>query len=116
MAEMAEDPIATLEEAIDFLLKIMAASISYLTRKAPHIQLHPEIPLAALSEKAAENLVDEETMVESAEELVQDLMLKAKEVELLINALPPWTNEVTADIPAEVSWSCRSIARYPELN
>lgn len=85
------DQIETLEEAIDFLLKIMAASISYLSRKAPHIQTNPDVPLSVLPQAAKDALVDEETMVESAEELVQDLMIKAKQVEKLIKDLPEWS-------------------------
>ncbi len=87
----ARDQIESLEESLDFLLKIMAASVSYLSRKAPHIQMNPDMPLAVLPQAAKDALVDEETMVESAEELVQDLMLKSKEVEKYIQELPDWS-------------------------
>ncbi|KDN45099.1 hypothetical protein K437DRAFT_126255 [Tilletiaria anomala UBC 951] len=96
------DEIETLEEAIDFLLRIMAASISYLTRKAPHVQTNPAIPLVLLSATASQTLVDEETMVESADELVQDLMMKAKQVEAYIGDLPEWASR-DGQQPAQIA-------------
>lgn len=78
------DRVTQLEEGIDMLLKIMAASISYLSRKADFKQLHPLVPPTV----RAPDAVDDATMQESTRELVEDLVQKAKEVEVLIAALP----------------------------
>lgn len=79
------DPITQLEDALDTLLKVMASAIAYLSRKAGHKQVNSRVPLTVLGNTEA---LPEEELAASREELVQDLVSQAKEVEQRIDALP----------------------------
>lgn len=84
-AKFAMDRVTQLEEAYDTLLRIMAAAIAYLSRKAPHMQVNPTVPLTLLGNTEA---IAPEDLASSRTELVEDLVLQAKEVSWRIDQLP----------------------------
>ncbi|KAF9017518.1 hypothetical protein BDZ89DRAFT_993849 [Hymenopellis radicata] len=77
------DRITQLQDEIQQLLLIMARSIEYLTSKANFLQVSPQIPVTKT--RAADKL---DTAEETKKELVTDLVMKAKQVEFLIQSLP----------------------------
>ncbi|KAK0551093.1 hypothetical protein OC846_000815 [Tilletia horrida] len=83
------DPLTQLEDGLDLLIKIMAASISYLTTRASHVTIHPDIPISAKeSTRASNQLVEPQEMAAAIDELVGDLILKSKQIEAIIATLP----------------------------
>lgn len=84
------DRVTQLEEAFDTLLKVMASAIAYLSRRAPHKQINPRVPLTLLGNTEA--LSDEE-LAASSHELVSDLVRQAKDVQWRISQLPDTTDE-----------------------
>lgn len=92
-----DDPLSTLEDTLDVLLRILASTYSYITTKASHKQTHPNLPIwisgqakesGSQAAKLKLGLVDEAVMKESIDELVNDLMQKSKEAEFIIKNLP----------------------------
>ncbi|KAE8220850.1 hypothetical protein CF319_g5700 [Tilletia indica] len=83
------DPLTKLEDSLDLLIKIMAGSLSYCTLRASHVTIHPEIPISAKeATRASAKLVELDEMQGAIDELVLDLVRKAKDVEGLIATLP----------------------------
>ncbi|EPQ26561.1 uncharacterized protein PFL1_05883 [Pseudozyma flocculosa PF-1] len=80
------DLVTQLDNDIDLLLKIMSSSIAYVSRKAKHQQLPDSlVPLTITGRTEA---VEPHEMSESIDELVADLVLKAKEIQEIILHLP----------------------------
>ncbi|KAI0089984.1 hypothetical protein BDY19DRAFT_941767 [Irpex rosettiformis] len=80
------DRITQLQDEIQQLLKIMSNSIAYITSKANFTQVSPEIPIT--KQRNPDKVDPPNVFEDNKKELVQDLMVKAKQVEYLINALP----------------------------
>jgi len=64
----------------------MSNSIAYITSKANFVQVSPEVPVT--KQRNPEKVDPPDVFEENKKELVQDLMVKAKQIEYLINALP----------------------------
>jgi len=83
--ELSEmDRITQLQDGIDQLLTIMANSVNYLVSSANFKQVNPDIPITKTREKAA----TAEEFEANKRELVDDLIKKAKQIEILIKSLP----------------------------
>lgn len=102
------DRVTQLEDAFDTLLKVMASSIAYLSRKAPHMQINPRVPLTVLGNTEA--LADAE-LASNRHELVTDLVTQAKDVQWRISLLPD-----AADEPQDVRYCAYQDARIAELD
>ncbi|TFK28457.1 hypothetical protein FA15DRAFT_579251, partial [Coprinopsis marcescibilis] len=88
------DRITQLQDEIQQILVIMSKSITYLTKRSHFLQISPEIPLSTAQRDPAK--YDPPDVFEAnKKELVTDLVVKAKQIELLINALPEPENEET---------------------
>ncbi|KAK1227421.1 hypothetical protein PQX77_009568 [Marasmius sp. AFHP31] len=73
----------------------MASSIQYLTSRSNFVQVSPDIPIT--KQRNPEKYDTPETFEANKQELVADLIVKAKQVEFLINSLPePEQEEVQA--------------------
>jgi len=83
------DRITQLQDGIDQLLTIMANSVNYLVSSANFKQVNPDIPITKTREKAAP--ADE--FEANKQELVDDLIKKAKQIEVLIKSLPVFDPE-----------------------
>ena len=92
-ASLEADQLTELEMALDLLLQIVVSTVSYLTRRAPHVQVRDDVPLSAMGQTAAQVLVDEQTMANSIEELVADLTKHAGLVRSLVHALPDYSQQ-----------------------
>lgn len=77
--------IAELEDSVDMLLKVMASAIAYLSRKAAHKQVNPAVPLTTLGRTDVPSF---EELQSTRAELVQDIVLQAKDVQRRIDTLP----------------------------
>ncbi|KAG8913833.1 hypothetical protein FRC01_004364, partial [Tulasnella sp. 417] len=64
----------------------MRNSLLYLSEKTPLNQVSPKVPLWKSRKDKADT---QEAFIENQKELVRDLMAKAKQIEVLIDALPP---------------------------
>ena len=92
---------------VDQLLAIMSSSISHLTTRSTFVQVSPDVPVTKVRREGTFDPPDvfegacfcvallllstrDICIVSSAnqKELVQDLVVKAKQVEYLINSLP----------------------------
>ncbi|KAK0533466.1 hypothetical protein OC834_000512 [Tilletia horrida] len=83
------DALTQLEDSLDLLIKIMAASLSFLTLRASHVPIHPDIPISAKeATRASARLVELDEMQGAIDELVTDLVTKAKHIEAIIATLP----------------------------
>ncbi|KZV75232.1 hypothetical protein PENSPDRAFT_600219 [Peniophora sp. CONT] len=80
------DRITQLQDEIQKLLTIMTNSINYLTTRTNFVQISENIPVT--KQRKAEKYDTEEVFEANKKELIQDLVLKAKQVEFLIQALP----------------------------
>ncbi|VDB85110.1 unnamed protein product [Peniophora sp. CBMAI 1063] len=80
------DRITQLQDEIQKLLTIMTNSINYLTTRTNFVQISDNIPVT--KQRKAEKFDPEDVFEANKKELVQDLVLKAKQVEFLIQALP----------------------------
>ncbi|KAK6995852.1 hypothetical protein R3P38DRAFT_3329906 [Favolaschia claudopus] len=81
------DRITQLQDEIQQLLTIMASTIVYLTSRANFVQLDgSEIPIT--KQRNSEKFDEPEAFEANKTELVTDLMVKAKQVEYLIQSLP----------------------------
>ncbi|KAJ3533115.1 hypothetical protein NM688_g7327 [Phlebia brevispora] len=89
------DRITQLQDEIQQLLQIMSSSIAYLTSKANFLQVSPDVPIT--KQRNPEKVDTPDVFEDNKRELVTDLMVKAKQIEYLINSLPqPEAEEVQA--------------------
>ncbi|WFD30949.1 hypothetical protein MSPP1_001975 [Malassezia sp. CBS 17886] len=89
------DNIAQLEDAFDTLFKVMASAVAYLSRKAGHKQVNATVPVTLLGNTEA---LDNAVLQASRDELVQDLIVQAKDVEMRIQALPAGSSDDLSQI------------------
>jgi mediator of RNA polymerase II transcription subunit 21 len=91
------DLISQLESDLALMLQIMTSSLHFLTHRSAHVQINSKIPLFQptnlVQSNAANHLIEEKIMSENIDELTDDLILKAKEMEGLLQRLPKQTNE-----------------------
>ncbi|KAI0757534.1 hypothetical protein C8Q80DRAFT_1133969 [Daedaleopsis nitida] len=80
------DRITQLQDEIQQLMTIMSSSIAYLTSRANFLQVSQEIPIT--KSRNADKYDQPEAFEANQKELVTDLIVKAKQVELLIQSLP----------------------------
>ncbi|KAM6493845.1 hypothetical protein JOM56_010206 [Amanita muscaria] len=80
------DRITQLQDEIQQLLTIMANSIAYLTSRSNFVQVSPDIPIT--KQRNPEKYDSPDVLEANQKELVTDLIVKAKQVEYLINSLP----------------------------
>ncbi|KAF8653424.1 hypothetical protein AX16_003932 [Volvariella volvacea WC 439] len=80
------DRITQLQDEIQQLLTIMSNSIAYLTSRTNFLQVSPEIPVT--KQRNPDKYDPPEVFEANKKELVTDLIVKAKQVEYLINSLP----------------------------
>ncbi|KAL0568834.1 hypothetical protein V5O48_013137 [Marasmius crinis-equi] len=64
----------------------MSSSIKYLTSRSNFLQVSPEIPIT--KQRNPEKYDSADILEENTKELVQDLIVKAKQVECLIDSFP----------------------------
>ncbi|KAI0369871.1 hypothetical protein BV20DRAFT_945179 [Pilatotrama ljubarskyi] len=80
------DRITQLQDEIQQLLTIMSSSIAYLTSRANFVQVSQEIPIT--KSRNPEKYDPPDVFEANKKELVTDLIVKAKQVEYLIQSLP----------------------------
>ncbi|KAI0324351.1 hypothetical protein GY45DRAFT_1289023 [Cubamyces sp. BRFM 1775] len=80
------DRITQLQDEIQQLLTIMSSSIAYLTSRANFVQVSQEIPIT--KSRNPDKYDPPDRFEENKQELVRDLIVKAKQVEYLIQSLP----------------------------
>ncbi|KAJ7477991.1 hypothetical protein B0H11DRAFT_2028978 [Mycena galericulata] len=80
------DRITQLQDEIQQLLTIMSSTIAYLTSRANFVQVSADIPIT--KERNPEKYDPPDVFEANKKELVNDLVVKAKQVEYLIKALP----------------------------
>lgn len=80
------DRITQLQDEIQNLMTIMSSTLAYLTSRADFAQVSSDIPVTKT--RNAEKVDSEEVFNANKKELVADLMMKAKQVEYLIQSLP----------------------------
>ncbi|KNZ55313.1 uncharacterized protein VP01_2715g1 [Puccinia sorghi] len=83
------DRITQLQDGIDNLVTIMYSTLSFLSRKADFKQVNPDIPITQAIPCPEGTQPPRETFDQNCEELVQDFLRKAKQIEYLISILPP---------------------------
>ncbi|KAH9464051.1 hypothetical protein MJO28_002328 [Puccinia striiformis f. sp. tritici] len=83
------DRITQLQDGIDNLVTIMYSTLSFLSRKADFKQVNPDIPITQAIPCPEGTQLPRETFTQNCEELVQDFLRKAKQIEYLISILPP---------------------------
>ncbi|KNE96892.1 hypothetical protein PSTT_08227 [Puccinia striiformis] len=67
----------------------MYSTLSFLSRKADFKQVNPDIPITQAIPCPEGTQLPRETFTQNCEELVQDFLRKAKQIEYLISILPP---------------------------
>ncbi|KAF9229790.1 hypothetical protein BS17DRAFT_40834 [Gyrodon lividus] len=80
------DRITQLQDEIQRLLMIMSSSIGYLTSRSTFLQVTPEIPIT--KQRNPDKYDPPEVFEANQKELVDDLIVKAKQIEVLIQSLP----------------------------
>ncbi|KAH7889020.1 hypothetical protein F5I97DRAFT_1925578 [Phlebopus sp. FC_14] len=80
------DRITQLQDEIQRLLMIMSGSIAYLTTRSTFLQVSQEIPITKQRNPDKFDLPD--VFEANKKELVDDLIVKAKQIEVLIQSLP----------------------------
>ncbi|KAF7767919.1 hypothetical protein Agabi119p4_7162 [Agaricus bisporus var. burnettii] len=80
------DRITQLQDEIQQILVIMSNTIGYLTTKSNFVQVSPEVPIT--KQRNPEKYDESEVFEANKRELVMDLMVKAKQIDYLINSLP----------------------------
>ncbi|KAG8902645.1 hypothetical protein FRB99_004297 [Tulasnella sp. 403] len=84
--ELSEmDRVTQLQDALEQLFLIMGATLNHLTSKASLAQVSPSIPVWKSRDKAD----PPDAFLSNQKELVADFVNKAKQIEVLINSLPP---------------------------
>lgn len=81
----------------------MSNTIAYLTTKSNFVQVSPEVPITKL--RNPDKYDSPEVFEANKKELVMDLMVKAKQIDYLINSLPEPEPE-----EAQVGGSCVSLS------
>lgn len=90
------DRITQLQDEIQKILVIMSSSIEYLTTRNTFKQVADNIPVAA-DPRPTSRYDPPDVFAAHQKELVNDLVVKAKQIELLIDSLPePEAEEVQA--------------------
>lgn len=90
------------------ILVIMANTIAYLTTRSNFVQVSPEVPIT--KQRNSEKYDSPEVFEANKKELVTDLIVKAKQIDYLINSLPepePEETQVSVtvyELLALVSW------------
>ncbi|KAI6102710.1 hypothetical protein EDD16DRAFT_1633686 [Pisolithus croceorrhizus] len=80
------DRITQLQDEIQRILVIMSSSISYLTNRSNFLQVSEEIPIT--KQRNPDKFDSPELFEANKRELVDDLIMKAKQIEVLIQSLP----------------------------
>ncbi|KAJ7310989.1 hypothetical protein DFH08DRAFT_898303 [Mycena albidolilacea] len=80
------DRITQLQDEIQHLLTIMGSTVAYLTSRANFVQVSEEVPVT--KERNPDKYDKPEVFDANKKELVNDLIVKAKQVEYLIKSLP----------------------------
>jgi len=80
------DRITQLQDAIQQLLMIMSNTIAYLTSRSNFAQVSPQIPIT--KQRNPDKFDPPDVFEANQKELVTDLIVKAKQIEYLINSLP----------------------------
>ncbi|PCH33127.1 hypothetical protein WOLCODRAFT_134943 [Wolfiporia cocos MD-104 SS10] len=80
------DRITQLQDEIQQLLTIMSSSIAYLTSRANFKQVGPDVPIT--KQRKPDKVDAAELFEANKKELVTDLVVKAKQVDYLIQSLP----------------------------
>ncbi|KIM81860.1 hypothetical protein PILCRDRAFT_821219 [Piloderma croceum F 1598] len=80
------DRITQLQDEIQQLLTIMSSTIAYLTSRSNFVQVSPEVPIT--KQRNTEKFDPPDVFEANQKELVTDLVVKAKQVEYLIQSLP----------------------------
>ncbi|GAA5841810.1 hypothetical protein JCM11251_004070 [Rhodosporidiobolus azoricus] len=78
------DRLTQTQNSIDDLVRIISSTLSYLSRKASFKQINPNFPVT----QAIPEAESPEVFEANKKELVTDFLLKAKQLEFLIDALP----------------------------
>ncbi|GBE89924.1 Mediator of RNA polymerase II transcription subunit 21 [Sparassis crispa] len=87
------DRITQLQDEIQQLLTIMSSSIAYLTSRVNFTQVSQEVPIT--KSRKSDKVDPPDVFEANKKELVTDLLVKAKQVEYLIQSLPePEAEEV----------------------
>jgi len=81
------DRITQLQDEIQNLLMIMANSINYLTTRADFRQVSPQVPVT--KQRNPDKIDSPDVFEANKKELAGDLALKARQVDFLIQSLPP---------------------------
>ncbi|KAG1908817.1 uncharacterized protein F5891DRAFT_937985 [Suillus fuscotomentosus] len=81
------DRITQLQDEIQRLLTIMSSTITYLTARSTFLQVSERIPITKIRNPDKYDAPDY-SKVSNMNELVQDLIVKAKQIEYLIQSLP----------------------------
>ncbi|KAJ7150141.1 hypothetical protein C8R43DRAFT_1006387 [Mycena crocata] len=80
------DRITQLQDEIQQLLTIMSSTIAYLTSRSNFVQVSEDIPIT--KQRNPEKYDAPDVFEANKKELVTDLIVKAKQVEYLIQSLP----------------------------
>jgi len=80
------DRITQLQDEIQQLLVIMSNTIAYLTTRSNFMQVSPEVPIT--KQRNADKYDTPEVFEANKQELVTDLIVKAKQIDYLVNSLP----------------------------
>ncbi|KAJ7493857.1 hypothetical protein FB451DRAFT_1215569 [Mycena latifolia] len=80
------DRITQLQDEIQQLLTIMSRTIAYLTTRANFVQVSADVPIT--KQRNPDKYDPPDVFEANKKELVTDLIVKAKQVEFLINSLP----------------------------
>ncbi|KAN0101012.1 hypothetical protein V8E55_000996 [Tylopilus felleus] len=80
------DRITQLQDEIQRLLMIMSSSIAYLTSRSTFLQVSPDIPVTKT--RNPDKFDPPEVFEANTRELVDDLIVKAKQIQVLIQSLP----------------------------
>lgn len=80
------DRITQLQDEIQRLLVIMSSSIAYLTTRSTFLQVSEQIPIT--KQRNPDKFDPPDVFEANKKELVDDLIMKAKQIEVLIQSLP----------------------------
>ncbi|EMD41478.1 hypothetical protein CERSUDRAFT_128281 [Gelatoporia subvermispora B] len=105
------DRITQLQDEIQQLLTIMSSSIAYLTSRANFKQVSPDIPVT--KQRNPDKYDPPDVFEANKKELVTDLIVKAKQVEYLIQSLPEPEPEEEQVSPPARSWARPLTSRPP---
>ncbi|EJF58844.1 hypothetical protein BD309DRAFT_916206 [Dichomitus squalens] len=113
------DRITQLQDEIQQLLTIMSSTIAYLTSRANFIQISAEVPVT--KSRNPDKYDQSDVFEANKRELVTDLIVKAKQIDYLIQSLPepdPEEKQVCFFRFRPVSWRpfiCRKVERLQAL-